>query len=241
MLSTQHKVPSPQCRWIRTERTMCAGFAARGRSGQQGRELHWSAPVKFAAVRSSPWLRAGPTSPNKHPHHTQDKGPTNKHPTNQTPTDRSQKPTRDQKQGGGGEAAKDHNNWVAPKKSGTNSIRGNRPEHQKEGTKTREERQETRRNQKTEKAPQIRGSRNKEKGEAQEGAEQTTNTGTPTQRKEKGSRKAAADRRRKGAQGPERVLTCLSGCPKGDLEHQGWIPQCSSAEQRQDAPKWCRG
>ena len=63
MLSTQHKVPSPQCRWIRTERTMCAGFAARGRSGQQGRELHWS-PVKFAAVRSSPWLRAGPTSPN---------------------------------------------------------------------------------------------------------------------------------------------------------------------------------
>ena len=84
MLSTHHKVPSPQCRWIRTERTICAGFAARGRSGQQGRELHWSAPVKLAAVQSSPWLRAGPTSSNKHPHNTQDKGPTHKQPTNQT-------------------------------------------------------------------------------------------------------------------------------------------------------------
>ena len=52
MWSTQHNVPDPQCYCISTERTMCAGFAARGRSGQQGRELHWSAPVKLAAVQS---------------------------------------------------------------------------------------------------------------------------------------------------------------------------------------------
>ena len=102
MLSTHHKIPSPQCRWIRTERTMCAGFAARGRSGQQGRELHWSAPVKFAAVRSSPWLGAGPTSQTKHTHNTQDKGPTNKRPTNQTPTDKAPKTKGGQTQGGGG-------------------------------------------------------------------------------------------------------------------------------------------
>ena len=56
-LSTYINVPYPQCRCISTERTMCAGFAARGRSGQQGRELHWSAPVKLTAVQSSPWLR----------------------------------------------------------------------------------------------------------------------------------------------------------------------------------------
>ena len=59
MWSTRHKVPNPQCRCISTERTMCAGFAARGRSGQQSRELHWSAPVKLAAVQSSPWLQSG--------------------------------------------------------------------------------------------------------------------------------------------------------------------------------------
>ena len=65
-LSTHLEVLYPQCRCISTERTMCAGFAARGRSGLQGRELHWSAPVKLSAVQSS-GSEAGPTSPIKPP------------------------------------------------------------------------------------------------------------------------------------------------------------------------------
>ena len=101
MLSTHYKVPYPQCRWIRTERTMCAGFAAHGRSGQHGRELHWSAPVKLAAVQSSPWLRAGPTSPSKHPHDNQDKRPTNTQPRNNNPKDRSAKTEKRPKTRGG--------------------------------------------------------------------------------------------------------------------------------------------
>ena len=48
---------------------MFADFAARGRSGLQGRELDWSAPVKLAAVQSSPWLQSGSylPKPNKAP------------------------------------------------------------------------------------------------------------------------------------------------------------------------------
>ena len=42
---------------IRTVRTMFADFAARGRSGLKSRELNWTAPVKLAAVQSSPWLQ----------------------------------------------------------------------------------------------------------------------------------------------------------------------------------------
>ena len=88
-----HKMPSPQCRWIRLN-VPCADFAARGRSGQQGRELHWAAPVKFAAVRSSPWLEAGPTSPDKPTHNTQDKRPHSKQPTNQNTKDKAPQPKR---------------------------------------------------------------------------------------------------------------------------------------------------
>ena len=131
MLSTHHEVQYPQCRWIRTERTMCAGFAARGRSGQQGRELHWSAPVKLAAVQSSPWLRAGPTSPNKPPHNKQDRGPTNTQTKKPNPKDRSARTEKGQDTRGGGETTKDHGNGIAPKKVKINSAQGNRPEHQR--------------------------------------------------------------------------------------------------------------
>ena len=64
---------------------MCAGFAARGRSELQGRELHWSAPVKLTAVQFSPWLRASPTSPHKPPHINTEKG-AHQHTTNNQET-----------------------------------------------------------------------------------------------------------------------------------------------------------
>ena len=46
------------------------------------------------------------------------------------------------------------------------------------------------------KAPWIRDGRIRERGQHKGGAEQNTNTGTPTQRTEAGSREAAEDRRR---------------------------------------------
>ena len=42
---------------------MFADFAARGRSGLNCRELNWTAPVKLAAVQSSPWLHQGSYRP----------------------------------------------------------------------------------------------------------------------------------------------------------------------------------
>ena len=102
MLSTHHKVPSPQCHWIRTERTMCAGFAARGRSGRQGRELHWSAPLKFAAVQSSPWLGVGPTSHKNTPTTHKTRGPPTKDQQTRPRQTEQQKQKGGQTQGGGG-------------------------------------------------------------------------------------------------------------------------------------------
>ena len=93
-----------------TERTMCADFAARGRSGQQGREHHWSAPVTFAAVRSSPWLEAGPTSPDKQTHTRQNKRPHSKKPTNQNTTETTPEPKRGQTEEGGGITAENQFN-----------------------------------------------------------------------------------------------------------------------------------
>ena len=54
----------------------------------------------------------------------------------------------------------------------------------------------------------------------QKGQNHTRTQGHHTQRGETRSREAAADRRREGTQGPDRVLKCLNGRPKGDLEHQ---------------------
>ena len=105
-LSTHLKVPYPQYRCISTERTMCAGFAARGRSGLQGRELHWSAPVKLTAVQSSPWLRCGSYFPSQ--------APTNQHRKRGPPTHhqeprnhQDQKRKSKSKTRGGSETAKD--------------------------------------------------------------------------------------------------------------------------------------
>ena len=68
----------------------------------------------------------------------------------------------------------------------------------------------------TVKAPWIRGGKIRERGQHKGGAEQNTDTGTPTQRTKAGSREAAAERRRRGTRGPERMHTCLSGRPKGE-------------------------
>ena len=46
---------------------MFADFAARGRSGLKSRELNWTAPVKLAAVQSSPWLHSGSYFPTQNP------------------------------------------------------------------------------------------------------------------------------------------------------------------------------
>ena len=115
---------------------------------------------------------------------------------------------------------KDHGNGIAPKKVKINSAQGNRPEHQR-AEETRDRRPNDKEEPKSRERTKTRSSRNKERGAAQRGAGQNTNTGKPTQRKETRRREAAADRRREGAQGSERILTCLSGCPKEDLEHQG--------------------
>ena len=58
---------------------MFADFAARGRSGLKSRELNWTAPVKLAAVQSSPWLHSGSYLPK--PNQTRKTHPDNK-PTN---------------------------------------------------------------------------------------------------------------------------------------------------------------
>ena len=50
---------------IRTVRTMFADFAAHGRSGLKSRELNWTAPMKLAAVQSSPWLQLRSYPPNQ--------------------------------------------------------------------------------------------------------------------------------------------------------------------------------
>ena len=42
---------------------MFADFAARGRSSLNCRELNWTAPVKLAAVQTSPWLHQGSYRP----------------------------------------------------------------------------------------------------------------------------------------------------------------------------------
>jgi len=42
-------------------RSMCAGFAAHGRSRLSSRESHWFAPVPLAAVQPDPWLRPATT------------------------------------------------------------------------------------------------------------------------------------------------------------------------------------
>ena len=111
--------------------------------------------------------RGGSYFPNKFTHNTQEKGPTNKKPTNQTPTDK------------------------APKTKGGQTQGGKRPKHREADTKTRENRQRDKEElKKSVEAPWIRGGRNRERGAAQRGAEQNTNTGTPTQR-EAGSREAA--------------------------------------------------
>ena len=54
--------PLPESR-SQSRRTMFAGFAARGRSSLNCRELHWTAPGKLAAVQPSPWLYSGSYRP----------------------------------------------------------------------------------------------------------------------------------------------------------------------------------
>ena len=105
-LSTHLNVPYPQYRCISTERTMCAGFAARGRSGQQGRELHWSAPGKLTAVQSSPWLRCESYFPSQVPTNQHRKrGPQTHH--QKTRNHQGQKRKSKSKTRGGRENAKD--------------------------------------------------------------------------------------------------------------------------------------
>ena len=45
----------------RNSRSMCADFAAHGRSRLSSRESHWFAPVPLAAVQPGPWLRPATT------------------------------------------------------------------------------------------------------------------------------------------------------------------------------------
>ena len=45
------------------QRTMWAGFAARGRTRLNSRKLNWTAPVKLTAVQPSPWLYRESTAP----------------------------------------------------------------------------------------------------------------------------------------------------------------------------------
>ena len=59
-----HRVGHPP-RHYRTaaQRTMWAGFAARGRTSLNCRKLNWTAPVQFTAVQPSPWLYRESTAP----------------------------------------------------------------------------------------------------------------------------------------------------------------------------------
>ena len=106
---------------IGTERTMFADFAARGRSGLKSRELHWSTPVKLAAVQSSPWLRSGSYFPNPNKQRKTNNKRANTHTNNQRES-RQTKETKNKKQGGEN-PQKDRNDMAAPVKFKANSTR----------------------------------------------------------------------------------------------------------------------
>ena len=87
--------------YISTERTMFADFAAHGRSRLKSRELHWSAPVKLAAVQPSPRLRSGSYFPT---HTTKESQKTNE-PTPPPTKAREQADPRNKQQEARAEAA----------------------------------------------------------------------------------------------------------------------------------------
>ena len=92
---------------IRTVRTMFADFAARGRSGLKSRELTWTAPVKLAAVQSSPWLQFGSYHPKPHNTTTDQRNRKREKTNNQTAT---VKRGREKPRRGGSDMAAPKNN-----------------------------------------------------------------------------------------------------------------------------------
>ena len=188
-------------------------------TARQRTQLASASEVRCSAVQSM--ARGGSYFPEQtHPTHTKNNQNNSKQQQTQSPTDTAPTP----KQGGQAQGKRREDRRGPQSMSSTRKTQNKfsaeqgteAPRHRK---KTREQRQRDKEQPKEVRAPENRGSKNRERGQ-QRRAEQNTNTGTPTQRREAGSREAAADRRRRGTRGPERVHTCLSGRPKGDLEHQ---------------------
>ena len=206
---------------------MFAGFAARGRSSLNCRELHWTAPGKLAAVQPSPWLYSGSYRPTQ----KKEKGRTTKNSTTGGERDVPRK---------GGKAwdsATKKNKQIQRARTrnnrGQQSVRNirnlctrtmGRQSYHHTDTKPTEPRKEN-------------GATNQPK--TQKNSRGRTNTQTPEHNKAKeggeGSREAAQDRGRKGTQEPEGVLECLNRRPMGVLDHRRWIPQWGSAEHSNNA------
>lgn len=146
---------------------MCAVFAARGRSGPQDRELHWTAPGKFAAMRSSPWLEAGPTSPllltKETGHQTKGPAPTRQKPTNSTPTPRRGTEGGGRRDGRHGPSKR----GVEPREE-PNKFRGQRTDTPRKEPKNERSEGETGKHQETQ-AQKDRRRRRKERGQRKRG------------------------------------------------------------------------
>ena len=187
-------------------------------TARQGTPLVSASVVRCSAVQSmargGPYITVNPNTPHK------TRGPA---PTNQNTTDKAPEPKRGQtnkKGGGGGKTAKDQRNWVTPKKQTTKFIIGQRTESPTRGTKTRKERQKDREKPKDSESTldqgwQDQGERAAQRRGRTEHKHRDTNT-------EDGGREPGGSRGQKerGTRGPDRVHTCLSGRPRGDLEHQ---------------------
>ena len=179
-------------------------------TARQGTPLDSASDVRCSAVQSM--ARGGSYFPNKHTHNTLDKGPTKTGPTIQTPTGKATKTEGGQTQGGRGRNPRGPRALSSTQKVRNKLNTGQEteaPRNGHEGTGTPTKRQGGATNQWKHLGSGAAGTGRggQQTSKKRGGAEQNTNTGTPTQRKEEGSREAATDRWRRGAQGPEKVYS----------------------------------
>ena len=167
-------------------------------------------------MRSSPWLEASPTSPNKSPRQNEKRGPHTEKGTHREQPKKHQKArggNSKTKQGGGTTQATKSENHA---KGQTNKSMEPRIEPSPQGerhVKKQKEKEEP-----TDSHKQQGGGRNLAEGSTRAGQDETQHRDTNTERRQGAGRQQQKDGER-AHEDQSGYKACLSEHPKGDLEH----------------------